>query len=40
MEEQQTQTWSLKAAYAFAAAHGLEQEVNDIREMVIEWDSS
>jgi hypothetical protein len=30
----------LKAAYAFGAAHGLESEVNDIREMVIEWDSS
>src|SRR6266540_225639 len=31
---------SLIAAYAFGAAHGLEREVNEIREMVIEWDSS
>jgi Endonuclease NucS len=40
MNEEQTQTLSLKAAYAFAAAHGLEREVSEIREMVIEWDSS
>jgi hypothetical protein len=40
MNEEQTQTLSLKAAYAFGAAHGLEREVNEIREMVIEWDSS
>jgi hypothetical protein len=40
MNEEQTKTLSLKAAYAFGAAHGLEREVNDIREMVIEWDSS
>jgi len=30
----------LRAAYAFGAAHGLEPEVTDIREMVIERDSS
>lgn len=40
MNEEQTQTLSLKAAYAFGAAHGLDREVADIREMVIEWDSS
>ena len=40
MLEQPTQTLSLKAAYAFGAQHGLEREVTDIREMVIEWDSS
>jgi hypothetical protein len=40
MNEEQTQTRSLRAAYAFGAAHGLEPEVTDIREMVIEWDSS
>lgn len=40
MNEEQTQTLSLKAAYAFGAEHGLEREVNEIREMVIEWDSS
>lgn len=40
MNEEQTQTLSLKAAYAFAAAHGLEREASEIREMVIEWDSS
>jgi len=42
MSEEQTQTLtlSLKAAYAFGAAHSLEHEVNDIREMVIEWDAS
>src|SRR6266852_8509242 len=39
MNEEQTQTLSLRAAYAFGAAHGLEREVNEIREMVIEWDS-
>jgi Endonuclease NucS len=39
MKEEQTQTLSLKAAYAFGAAHGLEREVTEIREMVIEWDS-
>ena len=40
MNEEMTQTLSLKAAYAFGAAHGLEREVSEIREMVIEWDSS
>ena len=40
MNEEQTQTLSLKAAYAFGDAHGLGREVSEIREMVIEWDSS
>lgn len=40
MDEEQTQTLSLKAAYAFGSARGLEREVTEIREMVIEWDSS
>jgi len=40
MNEEQTDTLSLRAAYAFAAANGLENEANDIREMIIEWDSS
>jgi hypothetical protein len=40
MNEEQTPTLSLKAAYAFGATHGLEREVSEIREMVIEWDSS
>jgi len=39
MDEAQTQTLSLKAAYAFGVAHGLEREVHEIREMIIEWDS-
>lgn len=33
-------TLSLKAAYTFGATHGLEHGVNEIRDMVIEWDSS
>jgi hypothetical protein len=40
MNEEQTRTLSLRAAYAFGASHGLEHEVNEIRDMVIEWDSS
>jgi hypothetical protein len=40
MDEDQTVALSLKAAYAFGTAHGLEREVNEIRDMVIEWDSS
>ena len=37
MTEQLTKGLSLKAAYEFGAAHGLEREVNEIRDMVIEW---
>jgi len=40
MTEEQTQALSLKAAYEFAAAHGLEREAREIRDMVIEWDLS
>src|SRR5437867_1962429 len=40
MTDEQTQTLSLKAAYEFGAAHGLEREVREIRDMVIEWDLS
>ena len=40
MIEGQKPTLSLKAAYAFGAQHGLEREVTDIRDMIIEWDSS
>jgi hypothetical protein len=40
MTEEQTTALSLKAAYAFGAHHGLDREVADIRDMVIEWDSS
>jgi hypothetical protein len=40
MADQQTTTLSLKAAYAFGIAHGLDREVSEIRDMVIEWDSS
>jgi len=40
MSEEQTRTLSLKAAYAFGATHGLENEIRAIREMPIQWDSS
>jgi hypothetical protein len=40
MDDEPKQTLSLKAAYAFGARRGLEREVTDIRDMVIEWDSS
>jgi hypothetical protein len=40
MNDEHPQTLSLKAAYAFGAAKGLEAEVDAIRDMVIEWDSS
>lgn len=33
-------TLPLKAAYTFGYAHGLEREINEIREMDIEWDLS
>jgi hypothetical protein len=38
MEESLPQTLSLKEAYAFGAEHGLQHEVDEIRNMVIEWD--
>jgi hypothetical protein len=40
MNNEQTQTLSLRAAYSFGVSHGLESDVNEIRNMVIEWDSS
>lgn len=40
MDNEQTQTLSLKAAYSFGVSRGLESEINEIRNMVIEWDSS
>ncbi len=40
MNNEQTQTLSLKAAYSFGVSHGLESDVNEIRNMVIEWNSS
>lgn len=40
MNNEQTDTLSLKAAYSFGLSRGLETEVNEIRNMVIEWDSS
>ncbi|MGH8644731.1 MAG: endonuclease NucS domain-containing protein [Gammaproteobacteria bacterium] len=40
MNEDQTAALSLKAAYAFGASKGLKREVDEIRDMVIEWDSS
>lgn len=40
MIEGQKVRFSIKPAYAFGDAHGLEKEVSDIRDMVIEWDSS
>jgi hypothetical protein len=37
--EEQTKSLSLKAAYAFGAANGLDKEMVAIRDMVIEWDA-
>jgi len=37
---EQTQALSLRAAYDFGSVHDLEQEVQEIRDMVIEWDLS
>ena len=38
MDQKQTETLSLKAAYTLGAEHGLQNEVDEIRNMVIEWD--
>ena len=35
MDQKQTEPLSLKEAYAFGADYGLQQEVDDIRDMVI-----
>jgi hypothetical protein len=40
VDENQTKTLSLKAAYAFGEQRGLQQEMDEIRNMVIEWDLS
>lgn len=40
MNDDQTTALSLKAAYAFGIAKGLQREIDEIRQMVIEWDSS
>ena len=40
MIAEQKLRFSILPAYAFGAAHGLDKEVNEIRDMVIEWDSS
>ena len=40
MDEQEKVRFSIKTAYEFGSAHGLEKEVNEIRSMVIEWDLS
>lgn len=40
MSEEQTEALSLRAAYEFGAKHGLEREIDDIRNMIIEWDLS
>ena len=40
MEDGNKATLSLKAAYAFGVVHGLEKEITEIRDMIIEWDLS
>ena len=40
MEENSKTTLSLRAAYAFGVERGLEQNIAEIRDMIIEWDSS
>ena len=40
MEENNKATLSLRAAYAFGAAHDLGKNVNEIRDLEIEWDRS
>lgn len=40
MAEDQTQALPLKAAYDFGKSHGLEREIGEIRDMIIEWDLS
>lgn len=40
MANKQTKELSLKAAYSFGVEHGLKQEIDEIRNMSIEWDSS
>src|SRR5262245_22804930 len=40
MSDEQTQTLSMKAAYEFGGAKGLDREVSEIRDMDVEWDLS
>jgi hypothetical protein len=40
MSEEEKLRFSIKPAYAFGVARGLEKEINEIRDMEIEWDSS
>jgi hypothetical protein len=40
MDESVLKSLSLNAAYAFAAEHGLQDKVDEIRRMEIEWDLS
>ncbi len=40
MNANQKGQFSIKPAYAFGAANGLEKEIDGIREMVVEWDLS
>lgn len=40
MEEDGRTTLSLRAAYAFGVAQGLQGDINEIQNMVIEWDRS
>jgi len=40
MADEEMRTLSTKAAYEFGTAHGLEREMREIRDMVIEWDLS
>ena len=40
MSEELKRQFSIRDAYAFATAHGLEAEANAIRDMVIEWDAT
>jgi hypothetical protein len=39
-EQSQKRRFSIKPAYSFGVVHGLENEVKEIRDMDIEWDSS
>jgi hypothetical protein len=40
MDENIKTTLPLRAAYTFGIDHGIEQKIIEIRDMVIEWDSS
>ncbi|MFZ1933263.1 MAG: hypothetical protein WAU84_05920 [Thermoguttaceae bacterium] len=40
MSDQQAHVLSLRAAYEFGDAHGLRADVDEIRDMEIEWDKT